>query len=347
MDAYRTTDGGEPHRIRRRVILAKHPEIRSLFGWDPMPKYRMAAALLAQLGLAAGVAWCVPRLSRVAAAALIVGVGYLVGAVLAHYGGVIIHEAAHDLCAPTKTQNRLIAIFANLPKVFPYAMTFRRHHLTHHLAMGVLGRDDDLPKDVERWAVGNGRIRKLLWLLAYPFAGAPLRSSFRWPDRWEIGSWMAQALFDGAVVYWLGPWALLYLAVSTFFSSSLHPIAGHFIREHYLWDERQETYSYYGILNRVTLNRGYHVEHHDFVQVPGRDLPKLHAIATEYYAHLTSHTSAARVFWTFVTDPRLSHASRFVRPFAALRGPLETLRWSSQSADDRAPEPLRDRHSRP
>lgn len=52
---------------------------------------------------------------------------------------------------------------------------------------------------------------------------------------------------------------LVYLLASSFFAGSLHPCAGHFIAEHYLWDGlEQETFSYYGQLNILAYNVRLH-----------------------------------------------------------------------------------------
>jgi sphingolipid 4-desaturase/C4-monooxygenase len=93
----------------------------------------------------------------------------------------------------------------------------------------------------------------------------------------------------------------------------LHPVAGHFISEHYVFVEGQETYSYYGALNLVTWNVGYHNEHHDFPRVPGWKLPQVKDIAGEFYDPLPCHMSWSKVLWQYATDPRMGPFSRIRR----------------------------------
>ena len=75
----------------------------------------------------------------------------------------------------------------------------------------------------------------------------------------------------------------------------------------------QETYSYYGPLNRVAINVGYHNEHHDFPSVPWSRLPLVKAIASPWYDSLVSHQSWTRLLCRFIFDPRLSLYSRLLR----------------------------------
>jgi sphingolipid delta-4 desaturase len=87
-------------------------------------------------------------------------------------------------------------------------------------------------------------------------------------------------------MHYYGMGALTYLLVSTFMAGSIHPTAGHFISEHYVVDGKFETYSYYGWLNCLTYNVGYHNEHHDFPNIAWPNLPKVKAIAPEFYDNL-------------------------------------------------------------
>jgi sphingolipid delta-4 desaturase len=66
--------------------------------------------------------------------------------------------------------------------------------------------------------------------------------------------------FDGIMLYFFGIKTASYFLISTLLGLSIHPISGHFIAEHYIFKEGYETYSYYGPLNAITYNVGYHNE---------------------------------------------------------------------------------------
>lgn len=66
--------------------------------------------------------------------------------------------------------------------------------------------------------------------------------------------------FNSLMYYFFGGKTLSYFLLSTSLGLSLHPISGHFIAEHYVFQPGYETYSYYGPLNAITYNVGYHNE---------------------------------------------------------------------------------------
>lgn len=303
----------EPHARRRREILGALPEIRSLFGHDPRTALVTYAVVAGQLG----IAYAFQRLSDAGSpwgsVWMIALTAYVIGAFAAKWSGVAIHESSHNLVYRTTRQNLLFSFIANIPVLVPSAAPFRRHHLAHHSSMGITGRDNDLPSEREIRVVGRSPLRKLVWLAFYVVFGTLARGFVKRPTRWELVNIAVQLAANIAIVGLAGWTAVLYLALSVFFGFGLHPVAGHFIHEHYLWNPEQETYSYYGPLNRLTLNLGYHVEHHDFPAIPSARLPELHALAREHYASLDSHDSWAWVMWHFVTSSGIGHDSRVRR----------------------------------
>lgn len=301
------SDQPEPHRLRRRRLLAQHPQLTRFFGFDRRTIAVTLVVALAQVGLAALAA----RLGGWA----MVGLAYGVGAIASHWLGQAIHETSHRLAARTPLANRALAWVANAPMVLPIAETFHRYHLEHHVHLGRTGRDSDLPLPVELDLIGTSRWRKLVWLALYPlvYFARGARSAKR-PSMGEVANVLAMVLINVAVWKSLGPLALGYLALSTFFGHGLHPVAGHFIHEHYLFEGRQETNSYDGPLNLVTFNVGYHVEHHDFMNIPGWRLPAYRAALQGEYEAFASHRSWTLVLWNFVWRTDLGPASRLVRP---------------------------------
>jgi sphingolipid delta-4 desaturase len=287
-------------------MLRKYPEIRELFGPCPRTKYVCTALVAAQL-LAA---WSL----RDSPFWLVLCVAYGFGGVVNHALLLAIHELSHNLAFERPLYNRLFALFVNLPIGLPAAATFRHYHLLHHAHQGEDGIDTDLPTELEGRLLRT-RPRKAVWmaLQALFYAVRPLVVLPKRPDRWEVANLVLQVSFDALVLYFWGWTALLYLPLSSLVGMGLHPVAGHFLSEHYTFERGQETYSYYGPLNRVTFNVGYHNEHHDFPYIPGSRLPRLRKIAPEFYDTLHAHGSWTRVIWRYVMDRTLGGYSRVKR----------------------------------
>ncbi|KAJ3114835.1 Sphingolipid delta(4)-desaturase DES1 [Phlyctochytrium bullatum] len=134
-----------------------------------------------------------------------------------------------------------------------------------------------------------------------------------WVFSWYTMNYLIQFAVMGTIAYFYGVVPILYLAVSVLFGGSLHPMAGHFIAEHYVTTMGQETYSYYGSLNLLAFNVGYHNEHHDFPNIPWTLLPELRKIAPEYYDELPTVKSWTWTIIDFILKPGLGPYSRIKR----------------------------------
>lgn len=58
----------------------------------------------------------------------------------------------------------------------------------------------------------------------------------------EVANAALQIAFDAAILYFMGVKSFVYLFVGFVLGLGLHPLAGHFISDHYVFKEGQETY---------------------------------------------------------------------------------------------------------
>jgi sphingolipid delta-4 desaturase len=254
-------------------------------------------------------------------------VAYVIGATSNQNLFLAIHEISHNLASRSPTVNRLLAIFANLPIAVPYSASFRPYHLTHHKSLGVDGLDTDLPTAFEAFMLDSILGKAFFCTFQIFFYALRPMTVYRVPFTWVHYLNLAIQLgFDALLLNYVSPNALLYLLLSSFLAGSLHPLAGHFIAEHYVYGtvtptQRDpankvpipETYSYYGPLNWLTYNVGYHNEHHDFPAIPWTRLPAVYDTARSFYEDLPRHESWTYVIWRFIWDENVGLNCRVKR----------------------------------
>jgi len=302
------SDSPEPHRERTKKLLKQHPEVRTLISRNPLSFFLVLSVVAFQTGIAfllKDSPWWLALL-----------VAYAVGAFANHMAFVLVHECAHNLIFRSKAANILTGIFMDFPIVVPSSVSFRSYHLKHHSFQGDYYLDADLVSRWEARLVGSTFLGKALWLLFFPlFQGLrpPRLKEIKFFNAWTVLNWITVFAYDAAVIVMFGPVSFLYLVASFFFSIGLHPLGARWIQEHYLTSPPQETYSYYGPVNILSLNVGFHNEHHDLPSVPWNKLPQMKQIAPEMYDTLLWHRSYVRLLWRFLTDRNLSLFSRILR----------------------------------
>lgn len=282
---------------------------------------------------------------------------YFFTGVINHSLTLAIHEISHNHAFghSKPMHNRILGMIANLPIGFPMSITFKKYHLEHHRYQGDDILDTDIPSSFET-KIFTTSFRKLIWVVLQPlFYGIrPLIVFPKPPTLLEFINLVVQLVFDIILGLTLGWHMLVYMIFASLICLGLHPIAGHFISEHYImFNENKdniirkakqmhqlkaegdqlstcefingvysangmmiipETCSYYGPLNLLTFNVGYHVEHHDFPGIPGTLLPQVSKIAPEYYESLHYHTSWTNVLIKYIMDPNVGPFSRVKRP---------------------------------
>ena len=308
------TDTEEPHLARRLAILKAHPEVKKLFGKNPFLPWSTLIMVIVQVAVALyigeamaflGLGWGIP---------VFIVTAFFVGATISHALFLAVHEITHDLAYEKTWKNNLLSFFANIPIVLPYAMSFKRYHAMHHWDQGKDGVDADIPL-VKEAKFFNSLFGKIIWFIhqIFFYAIRPMFVKTLKPDKWMVFNFIFQIAAMIPIIYFAGWWGIGYMLLSLVFAGGLHPTSGHFISEHYVMKDDQETYSYYGPLNLLTFNVGYHNEHHDFPQIPGNKLPELKKSAPEFYDNLHSYDSWTGVIRQFLFDKEINLFSRMKR----------------------------------
>jgi len=301
----------QPHSARRGLMLKKYPIIKKYMCVDPHLKYVVSAMVATQVLMAYTLqdsSWWT-----------IVFWAYVVGGTINHSLTLAIHDIGHNTAygnGKNSYKNRYFGFVANLPLGVPYSVTFKKYHIDHHRYLAGDQLDTDLPTEWEGRFFTNSPL-KLLWLILNPafYAFRPMIIRPKKPTHYELKNMMAQIIFNMWIYQSFGGKALSYLLIGTALALGVHPTAGHFIAEHYMFCKGQDTYSYYGSLNYILFNVGYHMEHHDFPFINSSSLPMISKIAPEYYNELPQLKSYLLVLKDFIFDPKIGPFARVTRKF--------------------------------
>ncbi|KAF4529733.1 hypothetical protein B566_EDAN017768 [Ephemera danica] len=295
-------------------VAAKYPQIKKLFGYDPNFKWIVLGMMSLQLVcmfLIKDQSWPVVMLAA-----------YCIGGVINHSLMLAIHEISHNLAFghARPLLNRWFGIFVNFPIILPFSISFKIYHLEHHRYQGDEIKDTDIPTYLEAKLFCT-TFGKFCWVALQPlfYAFRPLVVYPKSPSKLEIINVVIQMTVNVLIYQYFGAKVLVYLGIGALMAMGLHPVAGHFISEHYMFRKGYETYSYYGPLNFITFNVGYHNEHHDFPAVPGSRLPEVKRIAPEYYENLPQHHSWSAVLYDFIMDPDIGPYARIRRKAKGLK----------------------------
>ena len=227
--------------------------------------------------------------------------------------GILIHEATHNLVFRGSWKNKALAIFANLPHGAPAAIEFRYQHLMHHRYLGdareLDGRDTQAPTYTEIHFVGCSFLRRIASFTfgRFFYKSRPANAVPR--DAWLVANWAACLLADAALIATCGFRPVVFLLLSALVAFGPHALGGRRLAEHLTIRRQQPTNSYYGPLNRVSFDVGYHVEHHDFPAIPWRNMRRLRAMAREHYDSLATVASWSRLIVAYLlVDPTVNLA---------------------------------------
>jgi sphingolipid 4-desaturase/C4-monooxygenase len=336
-----------------RELLRRHPQARSLVGPDP----RGALAIPALLALHWGMAFLVSRVDGLAGLAAAFVAAFFYGQLVLHSAGGLLHETAHRLVFRARAAKLAFDLSLELVLAsFARQLTYQHEHVSsHHRYMGIYDHDyehEDVcallaRRDYTTRHPGRQRAVTLAILLLHllPFGFLATELAVPWfyrratgraardtlrripatrPASWERRLFIAVSLAVNAgllAAFGFGGWLYHNWTLSIFLGKCGVTNLGQSLAEHEGDDLEQPTRSYYGWMNALLFNTGYHNEHHTLPSVPWSRLPALRALAPEMFVAEAPY-GYARHWWEHVRhDFRTSRRNDAIRSDLSNRCP--------------------------
>jgi sphingolipid delta-4 desaturase len=193
-------------------------------------------------------------------------------------------------------------------------MAFGKFHADHHNYLGRPDMDPDMPcpLEIEFFRTPFRKVLHVLFMIVW-YVVRPYTQGNKTPTIGELINIVAIIVWDAFILCMFGWKAVFYMLIGSLSALGPHPVAYRYFAEHFEYATGQDTYSYYGPFNYLTMNIGYHIEHHDFPNIPWRKLPQIKKMAPEFYDTLPAHPSYFLLLWKYISDPNMGPWCRIGR----------------------------------
>lgn len=292
----------ENHIERSKRLMIKYPQIKQISSVCIFLKYQ----IIFLFGLSITFSYLSSFLDNIQ----YILFTWLIGGTLLNSITLGMHEVSHNHAFKSFSHNRILSLICDVSIGLPVSESFRRYHHLHHYEFNKVGLDTDLPSNIER-LIFKGKLGKFIWVLLQGFFYS-IRPNIIKPleiTKIQLLSYILN-IIRFIILYQINIKAALFSIIAILIGTGLHPFASHFIAEHFYNENKYETASYYGWMNILTFNVGYHVEHHDFPHIPGSKLPLLHKITNEYKNDIPIIKSWFLYLIKFIMDDNISLDNR-------------------------------------
>lgn len=292
----------ENHIERSKRLIIKYPQIKEISSVCIFLKYQ----IIFLFGLSIFFSYLSSFLDNIQ----YILFTWLIGGTLLNSITLGMHEVSHNHAFKSFLHNRILSLICDLSIGLPVSESFRRYHHLHHYEFNKVGLDTDLPSNIER-IIFKGKLGKFIWVILQGFFYS-IRPNIIKPleiTKIQLLSYILN-IIRFIILYQINIKAALFSIIAILIGTGLHPFASHFIAEHFYNENKYETASYYGWMNIITFNVGYHVEHHDFPHIPGSKLPLLHKITNEYKNNIPIIKSWVLYLIKFIMDDNISLDNR-------------------------------------